>query len=208
MRVSELVEESGVSLASIKYYLREGLLMPGTATSATQAEYGEEHVRRLRLIKALTQVVGLSVAKAREVVGLIDEPGDLFDTLGHAVAALPPYVPEEDDYPRARAALATLGQVYDPRFAATAQFERALRAAEEAGLPMDDDRLRSYGEHVLAIAERDLSAMPAEGPAAIEYAVIGTAIYEPVLAAMRRLAHQHLAASRMATPGLKRTRRR
>ena len=92
-------------LASVKYYLREGLLMPGTATAANQAEYGEEHVRRLGLIKALTDVVGLSVAKAREVLRLIDEPGDLFDTLGPAVAALPPYVPEQADYPRARAAL-------------------------------------------------------------------------------------------------------
>ena len=202
MRVSELVEASGVPLASIKYYLREGLLMPGTAKSATQAEYGEEHVRRLRLIKALTDVVGLSVAKAREVLGLIDEPGDLFDTLGHAVAALPPYVDARADYPRARAALRTLGQVYDPRFAATAQLERALQAAEDAGLPMDDRRLRAYGKHILAIAESDLAVMPLDGPAAVEYAVIGTAIYEPVLAAMRRLAHQHVAAQRMATPGL------
>jgi DNA-binding transcriptional MerR regulator len=202
MRVSELVDASGVPLASIKYYLREGLLMPGTATSATQADYGQQHVRRLRLIKALTDVVGLSVSKARDVLALIDEPGELFDSLGLAVAALPPYVDERADYPRARAALATLGQLYDPRFAATAQFERALEAAEAAGLAMDDTRLRAYGRHIAGIAEADLSVMPEDAASAIEYAVLGTALYEPVLVAMRRLAHQDIAAKRMPTPGL------
>ena len=202
MRVSELVEASGVPLATIKYYLREGLLMQGTATSATQADYGDEHVRRLRLIKALTDVVGLPVTKARDVLRLIDAPTDLFDTLGQAVAALPPYVDERADYPRARAALETLGQVYDPRFAATAQFERALEAADAAGLPMDDRRLEAYGRHIAGIAEADLAVMPVDAAGAIEYAVLGTALYEPVLVAMRRLAHQDIAAKRMPTPGL------
>ena len=202
MRVSELADRTGISRATIKYYLREGLLMPGAATGATQADYGEEHVRRLRLIKALTDVVGLPVARARDVLRLIDSPDDLFDTLGSAVAALPPYVDARPDYPRARAALEKLGQVYDPRFAATAQFERALEAAEAAGMPMDDRRLAEYGRHVMGIAETDLDAMPDEPAAAIEYAVLGTAIHDPVLAAMRRLAHQDLAARRMPTPGL------
>ena len=202
MRVSELADRTGISRATIKYYLREGLLMPGEATGATQADYGEEHVRRLRLIKALTDVVGLPVARAREVLRLMDSPDDLFDTLGAAVAALPPYVDARPDYPRARAALEKLGQVYDPRFAATAQFERALEAAEAAGMPMDDRRLAAYGRHVMGIAETDLDAMPDEPAAAIEYAVLGTAIHDPVLAAMRRLAHQDLAARRMPTPGL------
>lgn len=202
MRVSELADRTGISRATIKYYLREGLLMPGAATGATQADYGEEHVRRLRLIKALTDVVGLPVARARDVLRLMDSPDDLFDTLGSAVAALPPYVDARPDYPRARAALEKLGQVYDPRFAATAQFERALEAAEAAGMPMDDRRLAEYGRHVMGIAETDLDAMPDDPAAAIEYAVLGTAIHDPVLAAMRRLAHQDLAARRMPTPGL------
>src|SRR4051812_39810395 len=109
MRVAELVERSGVPRATIKYYLREGLLMPGTATGATQATYGEAHLHRLRLIKALTEVVGLPIARAREVIRVMDSPDDLFDALGAAVAALPPYVESRTDYPRARAALEALG---------------------------------------------------------------------------------------------------
>ncbi|MCU1441330.1 MAG: putative MerR family transcriptional regulator [Rhodoglobus sp.] len=201
MRVSELVERTGIPLATIKYYLREGLLMPGTATSATQAVYGEHHVRRLALIRALTEVVGLTVQKAGEVIRLIDSPEpDLFETLGKAVAALPPYLDDlADDYPRARAALERIGQVYDPEYAAVGQFERALAAAEAVGLPMSEERLDGYASHVMGIAEIDIGGVPAESPgSAVEYAVLGTAIYEPILAAMRRLAHQDLASRRLA----------
>lgn len=198
MRISQLVERSGVPLATVKYYLREGLLPPGEATGATRARYGEEHVRRLALIRALTEVVGLSVARTRAVLELMEAPTtDLYAALGHAVAALPPYVEEQaEDHPRARAALGTLGWVYDPGYPAVAQLERALAAAESVGMPIDDERLRCYGEHVHRIAELDIAQVPAgDAGAAIEYAVLGTAIYEPVLAALRRLAHQDVSAS-------------
>jgi DNA-binding transcriptional MerR regulator len=200
MRISELVERTGVPLATIKYYLREGLLPAGEATAATRAEYGEAHVRRIAVIRALTETVGLSVQKAREVLRLIDQPRDsLFDTFGQAIEALPPEVTPEAtaDYPRARAVLEKLGQLYDPRFAAVAQLERALAAAEAAGIPLDDARLAVYGPHIRAIAEFDISRMPLDdATAAVEYAVLGTALHEPVLVALRRLAHQDVAARR------------
>src|SRR5690554_4687867 len=106
MRISELVQRSGVPLATVKYYIREGLLMPGEATSATQATYTEEHLRRLNLIRALTDVAGLPLQKAGIVIGLIEHPhSTLFETLGRAVAALPPYTDDangDGDYPRAK----------------------------------------------------------------------------------------------------------
>src|SRR5262245_47294698 len=45
--VSELVARTGVPLPTVKYYMREGVLMPGRAISATRAEYGDEHVHRI-----------------------------------------------------------------------------------------------------------------------------------------------------------------
>jgi DNA-binding transcriptional MerR regulator len=196
MRMSQLVAESGVPLATIKYYLREGLLAPGEATSARQADYDDSHVHRLRVIRALTNVAGLSLQQTRAVLGIIERPdAPLFDALGQAIAALPPHPEPADDYPRARAVIAQLGQVYDPRYAAVAQLERALGAAEQAGLPVTAERVAVYGEHIHAMAEYDLARMPlsSEG-SAIEYAVLGTALYEPVLVALRRLAHQDVAA--------------
>lgn len=198
MRVSELVAASGVPLATIKYYLREGLLMPGESTSATQSKYGNEHLERLALIKALAGA-GLPIDRIRTVLALIEHPQDsLFETLGRAIAELPPYLDEAEtsENPRAKALLDKLGQVYDPRFVAVGQLERALQAAEDVGIPMTDERLAAYGRHIRGIAEFDLSLMPATAAAAVEYSVIGTAIYEPIITAMRRLAHQDIAARR------------
>jgi DNA-binding transcriptional MerR regulator len=200
MRMSELLKRSGMPLATVKYYLREGLLAPGESVGATMADYGEEHVRRLALIRALTEVVGLPLASVRTIVGLIDEPGaDRYSTLGRAIAVLPPAVDADPhgDYPRARAALAEIGQLFDPGYAAVAQLERALAAAEAAGLPMGRERLHGYARHIMAIAEIDLAELPgADTSRAVEYSVLGTALYDPIFAAMRRLAHQDLA-SRM-----------
>ncbi|MFC9787344.1 MerR family transcriptional regulator [Rhodococcus sp. NPDC127528] len=197
MRVSELVERSGVPLATIKYYLREGVLMPGESTSATQSRYGDQHVQRLALIKALAGA-GLPIHKIRAVAALVDEPGDdLYSTLGRAIAMLPPYPDGEGgrgpDYPRARRVLERLGQVYDPEFPAVAQLERALKAVEEVGIPMTDERIDAYGRHIMGIARMELGLMPEDSAAAVEYAVLGTAVYEPVIAAMRRVAYQDLA---------------
>jgi len=202
MRISALATAAGVPLATVKFYLREGLLHPGAATSATQASYDESHVRRIRLIRALTGPVGLSVQQARTILELIDDPGDdLYATLGRAVGALPPAVDaasvdDPDPYPRARAALEALGQVYDPQFAAVAQLEAALAATEAAGMPLSDDRLREYGRRLRELAEFDLERMPLEPHAAVEYTVLGTALFEPVILALRRLAHQDVAARR------------
>lgn len=202
MRISALAAEAGLPVATVKFYLREGLLQPGTATSATQAIYDDGHVKRLRLVRALTGPVGLSVQQARIVLQLVDEPGDdLYATLGHAVGALPPLGADpgdaSDPFPRARAALEALGQVYDPEFAAVAQLERALAAADDAGMPITPERLAQYGRTVAELAAYDLERMPADPHSAVEYTVLGTALYEPVLLALRRLAHQDAAVRRL-----------
>jgi DNA-binding transcriptional MerR regulator len=64
MWMAELAARSGLSVATIKFYLREGLLPPGEATGATRSRYDESHVRRLRLIRALTEVAGLRLELA------------------------------------------------------------------------------------------------------------------------------------------------
>ncbi|MEU6100953.1 MerR family transcriptional regulator, partial [Streptomyces flaveolus] len=97
MRLADLSKRSGVSTATIKYYLREGLLPPGRQVNATTAAYGEEHLRRLRLVRALIQVGKVPVATAREVLGHVDD-----DSLGRTIrlgAALwaLPQDPEPDE---------------------------------------------------------------------------------------------------------------
>jgi DNA-binding transcriptional MerR regulator len=199
MLISELSTRTGVPVATLKFYLREGLLMPGTALSATRSDYGDEHVRRVGVARALTEVVGLSVQQAREVFALFGSPrSELFEALGRAMAHLPPAgAPTADDYPRARAVLTRLGWLYDPRYAAVPQLERALAAAETAGLGLTNARLDVYAPAIRAIAEYDVAQVPDDPDRALEYSVLGTALYEPVLIALRRLAHQDVASARL-----------
>lgn len=90
MRLSELSEESGVSTATIKYYLREGLLPPGHRVHATRASYDASHLRRLRLVRALIQVGKIPVATAREILAAVDDDSlGLTMRLGAALWALP-----------------------------------------------------------------------------------------------------------------------
>lgn len=74
MRISALSDRTGVPIGTIKYYLREGLLAPGERTSRTTAEYGDSHVERLRLVRALTDTGGLGIAAVRRIVDVLDTP--------------------------------------------------------------------------------------------------------------------------------------
>src|SRR5687767_15516221 len=55
LRMGELAEASGVSAATIKHYLREGLLPEPVKTSRNMAYYPSEFVDRIRLIKQLQE---------------------------------------------------------------------------------------------------------------------------------------------------------
>jgi DNA-binding transcriptional MerR regulator len=92
MLMAELSRGSGVPVATIKYYLREGLLPPGTATSATRAEYGEGHLRRLRLIRALVEIGEIPVAAIGHILAVVDdESASLHVMLGAVQYALGPH---------------------------------------------------------------------------------------------------------------------
>jgi DNA-binding transcriptional MerR regulator len=55
LRMGELADASGVSAATIKHYLREGLLPEPVKTSRNMAYYPAEFVDRIRLIKQLQE---------------------------------------------------------------------------------------------------------------------------------------------------------
>jgi DNA-binding transcriptional MerR regulator len=55
LKMSELSEASGVSAATIKHYLREGLLPEPMRTSRNMAYYPPDFVDRIRLIKRLQE---------------------------------------------------------------------------------------------------------------------------------------------------------
>ncbi|CAN7462896.1 MerR family transcriptional regulator [Arthrobacter sp. LjRoot14] len=81
MQLKELSERSGVSAASIKYYLREGLLPAGAAVHATRAQYSARHVERLELIQALRRIVGLNIEQIRGLLRMADDGAPRLDLL-------------------------------------------------------------------------------------------------------------------------------
>lgn len=202
MQISELAESTGVPLATVKFYLREGLLPKGTPVSATRSEYGPGHSERLRLIGALAAVPGLPLARMREILGVVDNWNDygVVDAMGAAVAALPPYaedIPRASppaDLPLARAAITALGLSYDPDYPATQQLEEAIRSVTRAGLDWSPAVAARYGRALAPLAAEELEPIAAMNDQhSIEYAVLGTALYEPVILTIRRLLHRDLA---------------
>ncbi|TXS53764.1 MerR family transcriptional regulator [Streptomyces sp. uw30] len=204
MRLAELSERSGVSTSTIKYYLREGLLAPGRQINTTTAEYDEEHLRRLRLIRAMIQVGRVPVATVKEVLGHVDD-----DSLGRAIRvgaavwALPqvPEPDEEDEYVQAAHAevstlLDRLGWENAKRLSALSPAYRSLvvgvAAFRRLGYSWGAEQLAPYAElmHRTAVLDVDnMEAHPSEAER-IEFAVLGAILNEPLLQALHRLAQE------------------
>ncbi|WP_423919899.1 MerR family transcriptional regulator [Frigoribacterium sp. 2-23] len=193
MRISQLAETTGVPVATIKYYLREGLVPEGERTNATQARYGEEHVQRLRLIRALLTAGGLSIAAARDVLRHLEAPHDsVGEVLSVAQASVTPAAPEGIDLSRARAVVDGLGWQIDPDAVdALASLEAAIDGLEAAGFELPEGALDGYAEAMATVAQAEIDGIPADSvEAAVHYVVLGTVLVEPLLLALRRLAQQ------------------
>ena len=73
LRMGELARASGVSAATIKHYLREGLLPEPVKTSRNMAYYPAEFVDRIRIIKQLQEERYMPL---RVIKDLLDEDPD------------------------------------------------------------------------------------------------------------------------------------
>ncbi|MFF5970777.1 MerR family transcriptional regulator [Streptomyces sp. NPDC012769] len=208
MRLSELSARSGVSVATVKYYLREGLLAPGTPVTARQSDYGEEHVRRLRLVRALLTVGGMTVQQARDVLAVAEDPAfGRHERLGVAQYMLGPHVepPEETDPERElwdqvaaemRGLLDELGWRVNDEAPALASLVRAVVSIRSLGYRSGKEDIRRYAEALRPIAEEEYAVLEGHPnlEEAIEAAVAYTVLYEPLLLALRRLAHEDVSA--------------
>ncbi len=199
MRISELAARTGVPVPTIKYYLREGLLAPGSLTSATQASYDESHVERLRLVRALLGSAGLSIASTRRVLESVDSPPDsVHELLGVAAEAVSRPTAAAGSHERVHELMERWGWRLDtedcPSHAALAE---ALEALDAASFELSEGMLENYREHMQAIAEREVASVPTDPPeSAVRYVALGTVLIEPVLLALRRMAQQEASARR------------
>ncbi|MBB6379393.1 DNA-binding transcriptional MerR regulator [Pseudonocardia eucalypti] len=202
IRMAELSRESGVPVATIKYYLRERLLPPGERTSPNQALYDETHIRRLKLIRALLEVGGLSVATVADVLAALDEQISTHKVLGIASHGLPMPKAGGDAQAREWAAeqvdrvVAERGWQLRPDHPVVDSLVGTLSAFAELGRPELIAQLSGYAELADRIAELDLRTI-ADLPSTesiVEGAVIATVLGDVVFAALRRLAQQQVSA--------------
>ena len=209
MRISELADRSGVSVATIKYYLREGLLPPGQATSATQARYGEAHLARLRLVRVLRDVGRVPVANLGAVLDAIDDRAlDLHDKIGAAHHALGPEPPADPtaDHQAARADVVRFVAERGwrvrpdcPSLDALATVLVGLRALD-GDVGADVFLVHAGAAEELARFELATIDTAAGVEAAITQVVVGTVAFEQAFVALRRLAQEHHSAERFADP--------
>ncbi|MFI9187057.1 MerR family transcriptional regulator [Streptomyces goshikiensis] len=216
MKISELSRRTGVPVASIKYFLRQELLPAGRATAATLAEYGDEHVQRLRLIKALTALGGLSIAATRNVLAAIDQADSSEGALGAVSYALPVPVAaqsatgdeeEAEADATAGAEVAELLAALDWQAPGTSPHVQGLTSALKELRRLDaryaPGELAAYARLAESVARLDLErAAGVDDPVALaERAVIVFAICAPVFELLRRLAQEDQVRRRAAGDG-------
>ncbi|WP_030761576.1 MerR family transcriptional regulator [Streptomyces griseus] len=210
MRIGELSRRTGVSVPTIKFYVREGLLPAGRLTSPNQAAYEETHVRRLHLIRALIDVGGMSVAAVGEVIAAVDDPGrPVHELLGEAAHRMVPRYgegssgnddegEEEGAGPGSAEARKRVGALLDERgwhgdaeSPAGQALAVALTALESVGHGRFAEVLDVYADAAEQVARVDLEyvAHHVAREELVESVAVGTALGDAVFAALRRLAH-------------------
>ncbi|MGW0229880.1 MerR family transcriptional regulator [Actinopolymorpha singaporensis] len=219
MRMAELSRVSGVPVATIKYYLREGLLPAGHLTPPNQASYDQSHVRRLTLIRALTDVGGMSIATTRAVLSVIDDPdrtvrqklGATIGSLGDLQAGAGADKTDRADRTGEEhvQAAKTVDDLLERRGWRIERTSPARTAAADVLTRLDRlgqhraiAALDRYAEAAEVAAETDLDVVTGieDEDELVETALVGTVLGDALLAALRRLAQEHVSGNRYRTP--------
>ncbi|SEF85776.1 MerR HTH family regulatory protein [Thermomonospora echinospora] len=198
MTLAELSAVTGVPIPTIEKYLRHGLLPPGEPDcGAAPARYGAAHVDRLRLVRAMLEVGGLSIDEAHAVLRHLDA-GDrsMHTILGMVTGGCVPPAADGGDQPWQDAdqevARLVTGRHWrvgpgSPAWRLLAQTIVVCR-----WLGQDDllTRLADYAHTAEQMAATDLTlvAARAERDSVVEGALVWTVLGEMLIAAIRRMA--------------------
>lgn len=223
MRISELSTATGVAVPTLKFYRREGLLHAGESTSPNQARYDETHVARVRLVRAMVEIAGLSTASAQAVIAALDDEGMPLNSL-FGVAQRAVTMPAALAHPDAAAADGDGAADAAPADAPGARIIAELCArrgwnvhGSNPGLAMAarvldayaqlgrDDLLATldaYADAADTVARADLAAVSSAGGITdmTDVVVIGTVLGDSLLAGLRRIAQESESQRRFSAP--------
>jgi DNA-binding transcriptional MerR regulator len=209
LTIQELSRETGVSVASIKFYLRESLMPPGDPTRPGRAYYGDSHVRRLAVIRALRDVAGLSIDVIRRALSAIDTAAaDSVDVIAPAIDALATpreTLPVDSELRRARKDVTTLFEraklTVRPSAGSRETVARTIASLRRLGAEVSVDDLERYVAMLTPLAREEIqneetrtvlqSRSQDQKTNALELAILGTVLFEPIIIALRRALHEH-----------------
>ena len=208
MRISELSEQTGVPVPTIKYYLREGLLPEGDKRTPRLTDYDHRHVRRLELLRILRDVGDVPVDGLQRMVGAIETSGtsvhELFAVAADALAPTPPPADE---------ALAATRQVADAIISQAGWHHVREDSADRDNLaatlrlvgafethPRDPAEIAPYVAIADQIARQEIANLDdaKDRIGLLEEMIVGQVVFATVLTTLRRLAEEHHSYERFA----------
>ncbi len=200
MWISELSDRTRVPIDTINHYLRIGVLHRGRPIADRRSEYDETHVERLRLIRAMIEVGGMRLDSVRRVFDAVDESQtSLRQALGQAHYELSRRFLDAEHEPSAES-LATVDGVIARQgwdiwehSAHRVALAASLDTLGEVDSSVDDILLDFYARMASEMAAFEIAHVDASSShdAAIRSVVVGTALYEPLILLLRRLAQEH-----------------
>ncbi|MEV8513843.1 MerR family transcriptional regulator [Dactylosporangium sp. NPDC051484] len=200
MRISDLSRQGGLSVATIKFYLREGLLPPGTPTARNQTRYDETHVRRLALIRAFTQIGGLELTLVRALLSAIDNQRlplpDLYELVDRTLSPQERSANGDGDVALARSDVdAFLDERHwkvKPDAPGRDRLALVLSTLRRLGCECDIGFFTEYAEAAERMAVQELDLLRCDGEADDRAAaVVRTVLLEAAMSAIRRMAQEH-----------------
>lgn len=208
MKISEVCRLTGVTTSTMKYYLREGLVHGGERVERNQTAYDETHVHRVKLVRALIETGGLSIAAAKHVLSTLDSDdtslAHTFEAAQHAlgVGGASGGTAEAGARDRIAELAAAHGWKTTAENPGLEVAARAIEAFSTIGFAPSDEFLDAYASAAATIARADLAALTTRTRPELvaELMVVGTVLGDALIAGLRRVAQEHETAERFPLP--------
>ena len=187
MRISELSEQTGVPVPTIKYYLREGLLPEGDKRTPRLTDYDDRHVRRLELLRILRDVGDVPVDGLKRMVAATETSGtsvhELFAVAADAIISQAGWHHVREDSADRDNLAATL---------------RLVGAFDTH--PRDPGEIAPYVAIADQIARHEIANLDdtKDRIGLLEEMIVGQVVFATVLTTLRRLAEEHHSYERFA----------
>ncbi len=209
MRMAALSTTAGVPVPTIKFYLRERLLPAGRRTSPNQSHYDDSHLQRLQLIRALTEVAGLSLSTVADVIACIDRPSEqsaapliaVHRALSRRIVDSPG-IPPADRYDMLDAVIRDQGWNEPANADNRAAAAVLLGMLERMRVGPSLSSLRTYAQAARMVAEDDLRQIthPRSTAEALEALTVAGVLGSALLGTLRQMAQiSQLSAAHRAT---------